>query len=85
MRFDGGTRVAVGEVIRAVAPVFTAGAACFGAYIGYRGLEKWRAETIGKRKLGCELINAPSGSLPESALEPRAALSYRSWDLRKVP
>jgi len=28
----------------------TAGAACFGAYIGYRGLERWRAETIGKRK-----------------------------------
>jgi hypothetical protein len=39
-----------GEVVKAVAPVFTAGAACFGAYIGFRGLEKWRAETIGKRK-----------------------------------
>ena len=40
----------VGEVIKAVAPVFTAGAACTGAWIAYRGLEKWRAETIGKRK-----------------------------------
>jgi hypothetical protein len=40
-----------GEVIKAIAPVFTAGAARFGVYIGYRGLEKWRAETIGKRRL----------------------------------
>jgi hypothetical protein len=43
--------VAVGGVIKAVAPVFTAGAACFGVYIGYRGLERWRAETIGKRRV----------------------------------
>lgn len=42
---------AIGVVIKAVAPVFTAGAACFGAYIAYRGLEKWRAETIGRRKV----------------------------------
>ncbi len=40
----------VGEFTKAVAPVFTAGAACTGAWIGWRGLEKWRAETIGKRK-----------------------------------
>ncbi len=42
--------VDVAEAVKAIAPVFTAGAACFGAYIGYRGLERWRAETIGKRK-----------------------------------
>jgi hypothetical protein len=41
----------VGEVIKAVAPAFTAGAACFAAYIAYRGLERWRAETIGKRRV----------------------------------
>lgn len=40
----------IGEITKAIAPVFTAGAACAGAYIGYRGLEKWRAETIGKRR-----------------------------------
>jgi hypothetical protein len=40
----------IGEFIKAVAPAFTAGAACTAAWIGLRGLEKWRAETIGKRK-----------------------------------
>jgi hypothetical protein len=40
----------IGEFIKAVAPVFTAGAACTGAWIGWWGLQKWRAETIGKRK-----------------------------------
>jgi hypothetical protein len=45
---DGWTDV--GEVIKAIAPVFTTGAACFGVYLGFRGLEKWRDETIGKRK-----------------------------------
>lgn len=40
----------VGEVIKAIAPIFTAGAACVGAYTGYRGLEKWRTETAGKRQ-----------------------------------
>lgn len=40
----------IGEIIKAIAPVFTAGAACFGAYIGWRGLMRWRVETIGKRK-----------------------------------
>jgi len=39
-----------GEIIKAVAPAFTAGAACFGALIGWRGLEKWRSETLGKRR-----------------------------------
>lgn len=41
----------VGEFIKAVAPVFTAGAACTGVYIAYRGLTKWRGETVGKRKI----------------------------------
>jgi hypothetical protein len=41
----------VAEVIKAVAPVFTAGAACSGAYIGYRGLTKWHDETVGKRRI----------------------------------
>ncbi len=40
----------IGEIIKAVAPVFTAGAACTGVWIGWRGLTKWRAETIGKRR-----------------------------------
>jgi hypothetical protein len=40
----------IGEFTKAVAPVFTAAAACTGAWIGWRGLTKWRAETIGKRK-----------------------------------
>ena len=40
----------IGEFIKAVAPVFTAGAACAATWIGWRGLGKWRAETIGKRK-----------------------------------
>ncbi|MDX7952135.1 hypothetical protein P7D22_13220 [Lichenihabitans sp. Uapishka_5] len=41
----------IGEVIKAVAPVFTAGAACFGAFIAYKGLEKWRVETVGRRRI----------------------------------
>jgi hypothetical protein len=40
----------VGEVVKAVAPGFTAGAAWCAAYLGYRGLGRWREETIGKRK-----------------------------------
>jgi hypothetical protein len=40
----------VGEIVKAVAPIFTAGAACTGAWIGWRGLEKWRSETLGKRQ-----------------------------------
>ncbi len=39
-----------GEVIKAVAPAFTAVAACTAAVIGWRGLEKWRSETLGKRR-----------------------------------
>lgn len=41
----------VGEVIKAVAPVFTAGAACIGVYIAFRGLSKWHNETVGKRRI----------------------------------
>ena len=40
----------VGEIIKALGPAFTAAAAWFAAVIGYRGLTKWRQETIGKRK-----------------------------------
>lgn len=40
----------VGEIIKAIAPVFTAGAACAAAVIGWRGLEKWRVEALGKRR-----------------------------------
>lgn len=40
----------VGEVVKAVAPVMTALAACTAAGIAWRGLEKWRQETLGKRQ-----------------------------------
>ncbi len=39
-----------GEVVKVLGSVATAGAAWFAATIAYRGLNKWRAETIGKRK-----------------------------------
>src|SRR4029077_3310597 len=35
--------------------------------------------------LGRELINAPSGGLLESAVEPRAAFTRCRWHFRKVP
>jgi hypothetical protein len=40
----------VGEMVKVLGSAATAGAACYAAYIASRGLEKWRAETIGKRK-----------------------------------
>jgi len=40
----------IGEFVKAVAPGFTAAAACTAAWIGWHGLEKWRSETLGKRK-----------------------------------
>ena len=40
----------VGEVVKVLGSAATAGAACFGASIAYRGLNKWRDETVGKRK-----------------------------------
>ena len=41
---------AIGETARVLGAVATGGAACFAAFIAYRGLEKWRTETIGKRR-----------------------------------
>jgi hypothetical protein len=41
---------AIGEVIKVLALVATAGAAWFAATVTYRGLSKWRAETIATRK-----------------------------------
>jgi hypothetical protein len=45
------------------------------------------AKSLNKRPAskGRELINAPSGGLPESALAPGAAPNGRSWHFRKVP
>ena len=40
----------IGELIKDLAPFFTAGAAWFAAWTAWRGLNRWRAETIGKRK-----------------------------------
>lgn len=40
----------IGEFTKAVAPMFTACAACVGAWIAWRGLSKWHAETVGKRR-----------------------------------
>jgi len=40
----------IGELIKAIAAVATALAAWFAASVAYRGLEKWRTETLGKRK-----------------------------------
>jgi hypothetical protein len=53
----------VGEFTKAVAPIFTAGAACTGAWIGWRGLEKWRSETLGKRQ--AEIAEATLASVYE--------------------
>ncbi len=39
-----------GEIIKAVAPVFTASAAVAAVLIGYKGLTKWQVEMLGKRK-----------------------------------
>ncbi|MDR3558289.1 MAG: hypothetical protein P4L61_02030 [Candidatus Pacebacteria bacterium] len=41
----------IGEMTRAIGPAVTAGAACAGALIAYRGLEKWRHETIGRKRI----------------------------------
>jgi hypothetical protein len=42
--------VSIGEVVKVLGSAATAGAAWFGASIAYRGLNKWRDETVGKRK-----------------------------------
>jgi hypothetical protein len=39
-----------GEFIKVLGSIATGGAAVTGAIIAWRGLEKWRSETIGKRK-----------------------------------
>jgi hypothetical protein len=41
---------AVSEIVKALAAVATAIAAWFAARIAYKGLEKWRSETLGKRR-----------------------------------
>ena len=40
----------LGELIKDLAPAFTAAAAWFAACTARRGLNKWHVETIGKRK-----------------------------------
>jgi hypothetical protein len=44
------TWIAIGEIVKVIGAVATAGAAWFAASIAYRGLEKWRSETLGKRR-----------------------------------
>jgi hypothetical protein len=39
-----------GEIVKSVSPLITALAAVFGAWLAYRGLDRWRTETLGKRK-----------------------------------
>jgi hypothetical protein len=38
------------ELLRALPSIVTAGTAIFGVFLAKAGLEKWRRETIGKRK-----------------------------------
>ena len=40
----------IGDLIKVVGTVATGVAACTGAAIAWRGLEKWRSETTGKRR-----------------------------------
>lgn len=47
---DGISWGIIGEIIKVVGAIVTAGAAFTGAFIAWRGLEKWRAETTGKRQ-----------------------------------
>jgi hypothetical protein len=42
--------ITLGEIIKVVGAVATACAAWFAVSIAYRGLEKWRSETLGKRR-----------------------------------
>ena len=41
----------LGEFVKAVAPAFTAGAACFAAWIAYKGLTRWQTEVLGRRRM----------------------------------
>lgn len=52
---------AIGEATKAIAAVATAAAAWFAATSAYKGLEKWRSETLGKRK--AELAAAALASM----------------------
>ncbi len=40
----------IGELVKVLGAVATACAAWFAAYTAYRGLQRWRDETLGKRK-----------------------------------
>jgi hypothetical protein len=40
----------LGEIVKVLGAVATAAAAWFAASVAYRGLEKWRSETLGKRR-----------------------------------
>ena len=53
----------VGEVVKVLGPVATAGAAWFAAIIAYGGLNRWRSETRGKRK--AEIAEATLASVYE--------------------
>ncbi len=69
----------IGEFIKAVALVFTAGAACTAAWIAWRGLNKWRDETIGKRKAElAEDVIADFYEAREIILEARSPGSIRA-------
>lgn len=39
------------EIAKAIPGFFTAGAAIFGAWIAKKGLDKWKSETMGKRRI----------------------------------
>jgi hypothetical protein len=41
----------IAELVKAMSSIVTACAACFGAYIAYKGLTKWQIENIGKKKV----------------------------------
>jgi hypothetical protein len=47
---DGIVLSEIVEVIKAVAPAVTALAAAVGAYVGIRGLNRWQAEMMGRRR-----------------------------------
>jgi hypothetical protein len=40
----------IGEIVKVIGAVATAGAAWFAAVMAYRGLSRWQAETIGKHR-----------------------------------
>ena len=54
----------LGEIIKVMAPIFTASAACFGVWLGWKGLSKWHTETVGKRRV--ELAEAVLADIYEA-------------------